>query len=188
MARSTAHNQAFADSLKAKMTGYAKLIQSEIVAIALDNAIWNTVKDSGRAAANWNLSFGTGAVPDQLNPSKYNQTGQSYGTIGKRNSRVDGESIRDAKGSHYGYRKDEGTIDKGYIHTVQGLDGVLGWSIRQMIGVGRAGAVKTVFLYNPVIQVDNYAYNAKLEADYLAGPTPLSEAQTRADQVMNRNT
>ena len=188
MSRNTAHNQAFADSLKAKMVGYAKLIQSEIAAIALDNAIRNTVKDSGRAAANWNLSFGTGAVPEQLSPSKYNQSGQSYGTIGQRDSRVDGEDIRSAKGSYYGYDKKTGTIDRGFIHTVQGLDGVLGWSIRQMIGVGKGGAVKTVFLYNPVIQIDRYASNANLEADYFSGPTSLSEAKTRADQVMNRNT
>lgn len=188
MSRNTAHNQAFADSLKAKMTGYAKLIQAEVAVIALDNAIRKTVKDSGRAAANWNLSFGTGAVPEQLDPSRYLQTGHSYGTIGKRNSRVDGESIRDAKGSHYGYHKDEGTIDKGYIHTVQGLEGVLGWSIKQMLGVGRGGQAKTVFLYNPVIQHDKYAYNAALHMDYFSGPTPVSEAQARANRVMDRNT
>jgi len=155
--------------------GYAKAIQAEIVAIALDNAIINTHKDSGRAAANWNLSIGTSPIPEQLDPSKYYQTGDKFGKIYGRGDGIGDDDItaRKAKGSYYGYRANASCSENGYLYEV--------------LGVKKKGGIKTVFIYNPVLTIGKYAGNARVSMEYLESPRPFSDATEGANRVLRKS-
>ena len=160
-------------SLVAEMKGYAKLIQAEVVANALHKAVVESFVDSGRAAANWNLSFGTAPIAGGWEPKYYGESGESYGSIGFRTRRVKDadkanansesrkKSIASAKGSFYGYSikgNNASTIDGGYIHEALGIK----FNEKGNPVYFRKGAFSTVFLYNPIISTEAYAENANL--------------------------
>ena len=152
-------NRLYIENLKKVIGAVGKKVYGEYIAEALHRAVTETVKDSGRAAANWNISFGSAPMTAGMDPSKYGQAfNEGAGHVGQRGDRkeVRGSKtppIAQYKGFYYGYRFDEaGTslIKDGRIH--------------QTLGIGRSGTPPTAFLYNPIYspELAPYAKNAFL--------------------------
>lgn len=163
MSKNTAHNQAIANSLRAEMVGFAKQIQARAASFAMKAAVEETHRDSGRAAANWSLSFGTKAVDEAWSPAKYGDEIPVGGQVGQRGDGVGSSGILAAKGSYYGFNGSTGEPEpEGYLET--------------MLGVGKAGQAKTVFLYNPILNTDIYKERATLKHSLEAAKEAASKA------------
>lgn len=158
------HNQIVAANLKLGMEAVPKYLLGAYAATVLDQAIRHTVHDSSRFAANWNLSVGDSSPLNNGNPDPYhyNESGESYGTIGTKGEKGRFRlAVTMAKRMYYGYKKDSSghmTLTKGRLaealfpraaaavqrtaKTSSSLSGIsLGWR-------DKAGTPPKIFLYN----------------------------------------
>ena len=160
-------NEMLAANLKASMHGMPKRALGIFAASVLDMAIKETLHDSSRFAANWELSFGTNNLREKVFPFEYGQTTPSAGTIGSRES---GGAARDAvtgaKQVYYGYSPANSTgisivNEGGRIYEWLNLGG--NWLKRTL------SPAPKVQLYNPLLRGDamwkdggghSYAFNA----------------------------
>ena len=169
-------NFAVIANLKKTVDGVAKAAYGEFVANVLTEVINETVMDSRRAAANWNLSFGyLEHINTGLDPKEY---GQVYnggpGRVGFRKrkelsgdettkQKQDGE-VAKYKGFYYGYSA-YGT-DRGKLTP--------GGELYNQLGIGKPVKPKTVTLYNPVPGTRKYSYRDN--AFKMTGNNPVAWA------------
>lgn len=148
----------YVHNLKKFLHGVNKKVYAQGIAITLNRVVEETVKDSGRAAANWNISFGSAPTDRSIDPAQYGQLYQG-GRIGYQG---DGGNpfIAVYKGFYYGYQPGPNgsatLVPRGRIYNA--------------IQPGSRGAPKAAFIYNPIASGDyaQYAYNAfkmKLRSD-----------------------
>lgn len=145
-------NEMLAANLKASMHGMPKRVLGIFSASVLDMAIKETLHDSSRFAANWELSFGTNNLREKVFPSEYGQTTPSAGTIGSRDAGgAERDAVTGAKRVYYGYSKANSAgismIDEG-------------GRIYEWLNLGGSGLKRTltptpkVQLYNPLMRGD----------------------------------
>jgi hypothetical protein len=180
MSRSHKNNVAVIANLRKVVDGVAKKAYGEFCASVLDSVIRETVKDSGRAAANWNLSFFSSVIPPGLDPKDYGQTyNGGPGAVGyrddKKNGGIAAAAVAGYKAFYYGYESAGGTVTLSN----SGL-------ISQRLGIGKPGRPPTVHLYNTVAEEAQYSENAFLTVGgattNLAGIT--SRIQGRIPQII----
>lgn len=153
------HNQIVAANLKLGMEAVPKYLLGAYAATVLDTAIKQTVHDSSRFAANWNLSVGDASPLNGGNPDPYHyrSSGKSYGTIGKK--RDDGkwkESVLTAKRLYYGYTEagkymklTKGLLASAlYPRATQVVGGSGSLSGATLNWRDKAGTPPKIFLYN----------------------------------------
>ena len=129
------NNEIYTAQLKYVVEGLGKKVLGVLAATALHNAMTATVKDSVRAAANWNILVGKGTPSSDLNPYKFGTDPIGYsGEHGEK-----WQAVLDYKRNYYGYEAD----GKYQVPTPGGL-------IDTLLGIGKLGSVKSVQLYNPV--------------------------------------
>lgn len=165
-------NKAFAQSLKAAMSGLPKKILGVYAATAVEIAVKATIRDSARASANWNLQFGSGTPSTSWDPSEYLGSVHGVGNIGEMGDKgsgpADAEKIASYKRMFYGYQPTSGycmPTEGGYIHT--------------KLRIGQSGAAPATAIYNPVFQPKfaAYAQNAfgpTIEAAVFSGEEGMS--------------
>ena len=144
------HNRLLFENLTFAVRGMGKKVLGSAAGAALKTAMstGNTVHDSSRAAANWDLQIG-GANPygrseSQLAPKKYGDP--TYG-IGERgwSGLMAGDVIMNKLGK-YGCNPQTGEMAEG------------GWVWNQL-KIGQKGVV-SVKLFNPVTKYTEYGNNA----------------------------
>jgi hypothetical protein len=169
------NNEMFAANLKQSMRGMPKRALGIFSATVLDMAVRETLHDSSRFAANWELSFGSHNLREQVSPSEYGETTPSAGTIAGRKAGGSAKAgVLEAKSVYYGYsasnvaglkKVDEG----GRIYEWLNLGG--NWLTRMLTPAPK------VQLYNPLMRGDkmwvdgagnSYPFNA-LKGDQAGG-------------------
>ena len=144
-------NRMYVANLKKYLNTVSKKLYAEGVALTLDRVVRETVKDSGRAAANWNISFGSVGATASWDPEHYGQAfNNGAGSVGQRGDKGQAP-IAAYKAYHYGYISDGNSvtvIPHGRIH--------------QAIKPGVGGAAPAATIYNPIFSSEyaNYAKNA----------------------------
>ena len=170
-------NRQYIENLKKVIGAVGKKAYGEFVASVLDNVVRETVKDSGRAAANWNLSFGSVAMTASWDPKAYKQTYNGVASIGDRGDKGSGasEAIAYYKGFHYGYSeyKREMELKK---------DG----RIYQALKIGQPGTPPTIYLYNPIFDVQYGSYPDNAFKSALRGGAQTVGADA-IDPITGRN-
>ena len=139
-------NKAYIQNLKKFLNTVSKKVYAEGVATVLHRVVTETVKDSGRAAANWNISFGGAPSSTVWDPKHY---GDSFpgGSIGHRGDKGSAP-IAEYKGFHYGYKPDGANVTL----TPTGR-------ISQAIKPGQGGAAPAAFLFNPIMNTSKEAFH-----------------------------
>lgn len=157
-------NKQYVANLKKYLNTISKKVYAEGVALTLDKVVRATYKDSGRAAANWNISFGSALPTSELDPKFYEQAfNQGAGRVGKRG---DGGTapIAEYKAYHYGYTTSAGTtqvIPHGRIY--------------QAIKPGVSGSAPAVYIHNPILSQEHLAYaNNAFKSDISEGDIIVS--------------
>ena len=150
-------NKKYLLNVRKGLDDLSKNLLATLAANALNHAITAapagpTVHDSSRFAANWDLSLKAGAIRVAIDPAKYLQAGESYGAVGKKG---DGgkykDAVKSAKAAFYGYT----ASSHGHVEVI------VGGRIHAALGVGKAGAAPSVYLYNPIIgRIGPYTKNA----------------------------
>lgn len=148
-------NRMYVANLKKYLNTVSKKLYAEGVALTLDRVVRETIKDSGRAAANWNISFGSVGATVAWDPEHYGQAfNNGAGSVGQRGDKgasPPSSDIPSYKAYHYGYISDGNSvtvIPHGRIH--------------QAIKPGAGGAAPAATIYNPIFSSEyaNYAKNA----------------------------
>ena len=165
------HNKIVAANLRLAMSAVPPYVLGSYAATVLNMALISTVHDSSRFAANWNLSVGPAALPNdgKPDPLQYYQTGESYGSIGGRSRKEDeerwkaynkgkprSEQVRSERGGHrlrvitakriyYGYKGNKAS------EAMQLTNGRLYNQIFAALDLNKKGRLQTpkVYLYNP---------------------------------------
>jgi hypothetical protein len=126
-------------NLKKYLNTVSKKLYAEGIALTLDRVVRETIKDSGRAAANWNISFGSVGATASWDPENYGQAfNNGAGSVGQRGDKGQAP-IASYKAYHYGYTSDGNSvtvIPHGRIH--------------QAIKPGVGGAAPAAIIYNPI--------------------------------------
>lgn len=146
-------NKFYVENLKTALYAIPKYAAGSLAASALDAAVMLTKHDSGRFAANWNLSL-NGRIPDKMpDPLRYETSGPKFGALNKRGSRKFNLAVIMAKRAYYGYKP--GTqgfmqITNGRLAAAlyKGLSNAEGTKIN-IRGANRGGATPKILLYNP---------------------------------------
>lgn len=150
------HNKMYMANLTAALTSIPKFAVGITAANMLDTAIRSTKQDSSRFAANWNLALG-GATPHTMpDPFEYKQSGDSYGSIGKRNAAGSYRlRVLMAKRAYYGYKKGEGggmTLVRGRIAEALYPRGNYGPKGKGAPSGDKSGSLSRILLYNPFMK------------------------------------
>jgi hypothetical protein len=170
------HNQIVSANLKLSMASVPKFLLGAYAATALDTAVRLTKHDSSRFAANWNLSVGKQGPLNDGNPDpiKYNESGESFGTIGtKGDAKRFFIRVLTAKRMYYGYTNQ--TKGSSYMMLTKGR-------LAEAL-FPRAGD-KVQYAKN-----GRSLANVKLTADEMAGEAPaiyLYNAFMRPDSINSR--
>ena len=112
------HNAMYTANLKIALDGLPKYVIGTFAATVLDKAVRVTKHDSGRFAANWNLSFGSSNPDPVPSPLIYGETGPKFGSIGEKGDQKFRLAVMMAKRTYYGYRKGTGdfmALTKGLL-------------------------------------------------------------------------
>jgi hypothetical protein len=100
------NNEMYIANLKQGLQGVPRTVLATLAAAALEMAVKETVHDSSRFAANWDLG-GSGQGPAlrrDPSPKEYGETTDSAGTIGHRGSKGAARArVLAAKANYYGY-------------------------------------------------------------------------------------
>lgn len=143
-------NRQYIENLKKVVGAVSKKAYGEFIANALHRVVVETVKDSGRAAANWNVSFGGVMMTQAWDPEKY---GQAYnggpGSIGDRGDKGSGPAsqVPYYKGFHYGY-----TVGRDGVQLVPND------KIYRALKIGEAGTPPAAYIYNPIFDPKFFRY------------------------------
>lgn len=157
-------NRQYIENLKKVIGTVGKKAYGEFIANALHNVVKETVKDSGRAAANWNLSFGGVSMMSEWDPKEYKQTyNEGKGPIGDRGDRhkktaTKAQIVWYYKGFHY-----------GYVLSGKELILVPHGRIVQNLKIGQPGNPPAVYLYNPIFGPANAYYSNNAFKSELTG-------------------
>ena len=171
VAASKAHNQLVAANLKLSMAAVPKYLLGAYAATALNEAIKQTKHDSSRFAANWNLALGNkpllnGGAPL---PLKYNESDESFGTIGTKGQKGQWRlRVQTAKRIYYGYEPSQRgsaymKLTKGKLamalfpragNELQRTKGGAAASLSnvRLSGNDLAGEAPAIYLYNPFMK------------------------------------
>lgn len=154
-------NEMYIHNLKQYLYGIPKKAAGVVAATMLHKAMdrEKTVHDSSRAAANWNLVFGSSPPPAEWDPKVYNQH-----PIGDRGDNgKNAAAVMEYKQGYYGYHWD------GKFATPKE-----GGKIHSALRVGKGGSLPQIHLYNPIFTAQSdYTKNAwgesNADASVLAG-------------------
>lgn len=150
-------NETFFFRLTKAFDFLGKDVLATAAAASLEVAMRETLHDSARASANWDINVRNanpyGRKPDQLDPKDYEDS--KYG-VGKRGDREKGRASTNAatvaskKRQKYGYT----------IRGSANVDVKPGGWLYDTIGVGKIGTAG-VHLFNPIMtMIPRYSYNA----------------------------
>ena len=134
-------NQVFADNLSSVLRGLPKKVLGVAAASALNRAIELTVHDSSRAAANWNLKIGAGALPTADSMESWDPQRYKTPPIGDRgDSGRNKAAVLAYKAAFYGYAQDASGLQ---IPTPEG-------KLSKLLRIGQSGGAPAVHIYNPI--------------------------------------
>lgn len=188
------HNEIVATNLKAAMFAMPKYLLGGYAATALNLAIKHTKHDSSRFAANWNLSIGKAALPNNGDPDPlaYRQTGDSYGAIGEKGSKgANRLAVQMSKRVYYGYTNSEKGSDvmkltkgrlaealypraDGQVSKAKGKSASL--SGTKLGFFQKLGMAPRIYLYNPFMKPDYVPF--RKDTWHPRKPTNLREGKT----------
>lgn len=161
-------NEMLAQRLCSALSRIPRKTLGVYAATALDIAVKATKIDSARAAANWNLSFGSYSPDSSWNPAAYEGSVNGMGTIGKRGDRQAGiehrERILGYKAYYYGYDKEASykvPIKGGYIDRMLRISETSS-GFGRLLSLFQTSPVVT--LYNPITSNEKYMINAGIRA------------------------
>lgn len=145
-------NEYYAQALSQGVLGLGKQVLARYAADALDLAVRETVHDSSRAAANWDLAFSGEGLRDHLAPAEYGTPPIGYrgdGKDGGKNGNV--ANVLAWKADYYGYQFSQGG-------SVVAKNGTIGRAIKMC----EWGTPPRVQLFNPIFSEEkrNYAKHA----------------------------
>lgn len=179
------NNAMYIANLKQGLQGVPRTVLATLAAAALEMAVKNTVHDSSRFAANWDLGFSSQgpALRAQPAPRDYGDSTDSSGTIGKKGSKgAHRDAVLAAKASYYGYSS--GGIPK--VSPEGRLASWIGIVAGRTTTTAPPRTIPRVELFNPFTSADltrpdgagrSYAYNAlkgSAKSRLLAGAADLS--------------
>lgn len=166
-------NRMYVENLKRAIGSVGKQMTGLYAAQALHNVVMTTIKDSGRAAANWNLNIGSTMATQEWNPKNYEETyNEGLGPVGKRGDRnrsasdtnfkkssTAAEQVAYYKGFYYGY-----TISGN------GVELIPNDKIWKALKIGEPGPIPAISLYNPIFspanpQYSKHAFGADINLD-----------------------